>query len=267
VVPTVVARQIPLSTDVAREKPSFPLTRFLSRPRWVVAPIMFRDDDFGRSDGTRCNLVHVYGQALAFVKNKSETNQIARNPPLFDQLDIQRSGVRARMGTVACALSDVTSRDEQEEWLAAIADWSFGSHLTLNGTLTTVGVQSPVAEGDVLEHDGVAYEIEAITDEWSVEYSGTRAVKTWTTHFELSNGMPVDQSGAGEDFPVYPGFVNTAVNRSHPEDIAAFQSIGVDIADVTDDTRSAGRSALGDRTDTSGDPTFDTGNDPGQGGT
>lgn len=226
VVPTVVARQIPFSTQAAVEPDDWPITRHLERPRWVVDAPMVRGDDLGRSDATRCNYVHVYGQALAFASNKSETNQIARNPPLFDQLDIQRSGIRAHVGMVACALADITARDEQTKWLAAIADWRFGSHLTLNGTLECCGIQSPVAEGDALEWDGVVYEIESISDDLSVDERGN---KTWRTVFELSNGMPVDQTGAVA-IPAYPGF-------------------------TVDDV------------DASGDPDFLQGRDPGQGGT
>lgn len=263
VVPTLVARQLPFSTDVAKAGPDFPLTRLLSRPRWVIAPQMVRQEDVGRSDATRCNLVHVYGAALSFAKNKSETVQMSRNPPLFDQLDIQRSGIRARMGSVTCALSDVDNADAQRAWLSMIADTAFGSHLTFNGTLNTAGIQSPVAEGDVVEHDGVAYEVESVTHECSVN----DGKKKFETVLGLSSGMPVDQSGATDDIPVYPGFANTAVNRSHPEDVPAFQSIGVDIADLTEDVRGSGRSSVGDRTDAGGVDDFAGQSEPGLGGT
>jgi hypothetical protein len=206
--PTVIARQIPFSTEAAVEPTNWPLTRFMSLPRWVIAPNMVDADDIGRSDATRCNFIHVYGSAQAFADNKSETNIMARNPPVFDLLDIKRSGIRARMGTVLCALGDIRARDEQERWLHAIADWSFGSHLTWNGTVTTAGMQTPVAPGDNFEYDGIVYHGEAVVHDCRTEISADGPVKVFRTTLELSNGMPADQ-GAAIGVPVYPGFKNT----------------------------------------------------------
>lgn len=205
VVPTLVARQIPFSTESIQERPEFPLTRFLSLPRWVVAPSMVRSLDIGTSNATRVNMVHVYGDASAFASNRSITNQMVRNPPIFDATDIQRSGIRPMMRTVSVALEDQVRKDGARIWMEAIADWTFGSQFTLNGHLTCKGIQSPVAEGDNIEFQGVAYHVEGITHDAGITPDGK---KSFTTTLELSNGMPIDQTGATADFPRYPGFRN-----------------------------------------------------------
>ncbi len=235
VVPTLVARQIPFSTESLGEVADFPLTRFMSLPRWVLASDIVSDSDVGRSEATRCNFVHVYGAAIDYAKNKSLTNQMSRNPPLFDKTDIQRSGIYPRMGTVQCALSDVSDADQQKAWLAAIADWSFGSHLTVNGSLHMVGVQAPICEGDNAEFEGIVYHIESVHHTCMVDPSTGR--KSFRTSLEVSNGMPADQRGRTADIPVYAGFVNSPSTVERTDEPSAFASVGVDIVDITSDVR------------------------------
>lgn len=207
VVPTLVVRQIPFSTEAAAENPDFPLTRFLSMPRWVIHPTMVSTLDVGRSNATRINMIHIYGDASTYGSNDTVTSQMVRNPPIYDQVDIQRSGIRARMQTVNCALEDEKRTDGARIWMEAIADWTMGSQYTLNGTLQCCGIQSPIAEGDNIEFEGIAYHIESITHSCSIVGDG---IKSFKTSLELSNGMPIDQGDAEVlvDFPRYPGFTN-----------------------------------------------------------
>ena len=204
ILPTIVVRQIPFSTESISEDDSFPLTRFLSLPRWKIDPCMVMDLDIGRSNGTRWNMWQVIGNAPASAVKGQQlaANQLVRKPPIFDTTDIARSGIRVNSQIVNCALSDI--QRPNAPWLEAIADWSAGSHLTLNGTVQCVGIQSPIAEGDNVEFEGVAYQIESITDICSINPDG---IKTWKTVLSLSNGMPIDQNtDYREHFPRYPGF-------------------------------------------------------------
>lgn len=248
VMPTLVVRQIPFSTEAIRERPEFPLTRFLALPRWVVAPVMVRGYNVGRSNATRVNMIHVYGDASAYASNRSVTNQMVRNPPIFDATDIQRSGIRPLMRTVNCALADQVRVDGARIWMEAIADWTIGSQYTLNGSLHLAGVQSPVAEGDNVEFDGVVYHVEAVTHDCSM---GPDGQKSFITTLEVSNGMPADQGEALDDFPRYPGFQNTAVSvprdaASRPPTMEAPEAEGVPPPDdgVTDTTTTGDDDAL-----------------------
>jgi hypothetical protein len=221
VLPTLVVRQIPFSTDSIKQHPGFPLTRFLSMPRWKVSPSMVKSLDVGRSNATRFNMVHVYGNASVYENSQlvSLPRQIVQNPPIVDFLDIARSGLKPYMQTVSCALPDLIriENDGQDGksidsnarvWMEAIADWTMGSHLSLNGTIELAGIQEPIAEGDNLEFEGVAYHIESFSINCSESSNGD---KNFTTTLSLSNGMPIDQETEyKKDFPRYPGFGKTA---------------------------------------------------------
>jgi hypothetical protein len=201
--PTLVARQIPFSSESVPERFEFQLTRFLSLPRWVMAPVMLMDGGVtvGRSNATRTNMMHIYGEASTYANNRSITNQLVRNPPIFDQVDIQRSGMRAQMRTVNCAIEDQLSAPRA--WMEAMADWSFGSQYTLAGPVDSQGIQAPVPVGDNMELEGVVYHIESVDHRFGLDAAGN---KYFRSHLSVSNGMPADQSGADEDFPRYAGF-------------------------------------------------------------
>jgi len=204
IVPTVVARQIPFSTEAIKQKDEFPLTKFMSLPRWVIHPSMVSSFDVGRSNASRINMVHVYGDASLFGDNVNITSQMVLNPPIFDNIDIARSGIKPYMQTVNCAIQDLTRPDGGRVWMEAISDWMMGGHLTLNGTITCTGIQAPVAEGDNVEFEGIVYHIESINHAGSITPDGQ---KQFATTMRLSNGMPDDQSNV-VNFPRYPGFVN-----------------------------------------------------------
>ena len=204
ILPTIVVRQIPFSTESIQEEPDFPLTRFLRMPRWRVDPLMVKAVDVGRSNATRFNMAWVlFNSAASAVKGQqAPAAQMVKKPPIFDTLDIARSGIRVWQKTVNCALKD--TQRPNSAWLSAIADWTFGSHLTLNGTLQCVGIQTPIAEGDNVEFEGIAYQIEGIEDRCSINIQG---IKTYTTSLQLTNGMPVDQkTDYSIQFPRYAGF-------------------------------------------------------------
>ena len=213
VVPTLVMRQIPFSTESIEEDPGFPLTRFMDLPRWVLHPTMVTEPglDIGRGNATRVNMVHVYGEALTHARNMSVTDQLTLNPPIFDAVDTYRSGMRPIMRTVNCSLTDEVRPDGAGLWMRAIADWSFGSQYTLNGTVTCMGIQAPIAPGDNLEFEGIVYHVESVHHHGAVGEDGTRFFRTT---LRLSNGMPANQDGATADFPVYAGFVNSETRNT-----------------------------------------------------
>ena len=137
-----------------------------------------------------------------------------------DDVDLQRSGLRPYIKQVACRIKSQIGLTPKI-WMALVADWLIGSQYTLNGTLTSVGIQAPVAEGDNLEFDGVVYHIESVSHRCAVVGSGQ---KSFVTSFALSNGM---LAGAPDhsDFPYYPGF--------NPEDLRTLDP-GLSIEDRYD---------------------------------
>lgn len=213
VVPTLVVRQIPFTTE-AFTPPSgsaaFKVTKFLTLPRWKIHPTLINDLDIGRSDSTRINFVHIYGQDSNSAQQVTFTEQLVLNPPARDDLDIQRSGLRSYMTTVACATKDQVGQ-APSAWIALTADRLIGSQYTLNGSLGCFGIVSPIAKGDNLELDDTVYHIESLTHTCSIDAGGH---KSFTTNMTLTNGMRGDGtsdvgsgnggSGTGET-PIYPG--------------------------------------------------------------
>jgi hypothetical protein len=243
VVPTVVMRQIPFTTDafVRPAEPKNPndtsnldaisggdalnapdpskanhfnTTKFLDLPRWQIPDTMIRHVSLGRSDATRTNFVHVYGQsAYLGEQNVPIQAQMIENKPVRDDLDIMRSGLRPYMTTVECWVSDQHNK-VPGLWMRLIADWAMGSQYTLTGSVESLGIQAPICEGDNIVMDGCVYHIMSVHHTASINPS--TGVKTWSTSLQLTNGLR-DQADntvvASTDAdvsiglqPIYPGF-------------------------------------------------------------
>lgn len=239
VVPTIVMRQIPFTTD-AFVKPTetqntgasdqltiagdpapdptrpnhFNTTKFLDLPRWQIPGTMIRHVSIGRSDATRTNFVHVYGQsAYLGEQNVPVQAQMVENKPIRDDLDIMRSGLRPYMTTVECWISDQHNK-VPGLWMSLIADWAMGSQYTITGTVESVGIQSPICEGDNLVMDGCVFHIMSVHHAASI--NPATGVKTWSTSLQLTNGLRDQQNatvaGSTESDvtvglqPIYPGF-------------------------------------------------------------
>ncbi len=243
ILPTIIARQIPFTSNVFNNESlkiegptqdgsvlsqTIPVTRFLDLPRWVMHPALFAGEDIGRSNATRTNFVHVYGQSR-LSDGVPMWAQITTNPPIVDTMDIQRSGLRSFMGSTACEISDQLGK-VPTVWMQLIADRMVNSQLTINGTISMVGIQSPIAIGDNLQWNGVVYHIESVSHVCSIDMDGR---KSFMTSLTLTNGLrdlddkeasanvannaddlTGNTAGSGTvdpsftksgDFPIYPG--------------------------------------------------------------
>lgn len=194
IMPTIVVRQLPFTSQAFedREAPNsaavdvttpIKVTKFATLPRWVVDPVLVKAADIGRSDALRFNFVHVYGENGQ--PHGDKTAQLVRNPPLRDDLDIARSGLRPYMMTVPCHLSDVVTGGPGK-WMALLSDIVMGQHMTLTGVLQTFGIQAPICVGDNLEWDGGLFHIEAITHSCQIQADGS---KDFSTTLNLSHGV------------------------------------------------------------------------------
>lgn len=195
VVPTLIIRQLPFSSDVFAASlntgatytsintyvPSgnLPLTRFLELPRWHVDPLLVVAPgyDIGSSDAKRCNFVHIYGQSSLLPAN-TMTWQITNNHPVEDRADIRRSGLLAHMSTVACSPADISINQGAAKWMAIRSDFQMGMHQTLDGTLNIHGVQAPIVPGDNMEWDDVVYHLETVLHTCQITRDGRRSFRT-----------------------------------------------------------------------------------------
>lgn len=225
IMPTLVVRQTPFNTEAlpdsalvstgikADDAQKVTATKFLSLPRWVIHPTMVKSANIGRSDATRFNFVHIYGQSPSTQSNQELAKIIVENPPIRDDLDIQRSGLRSYMTTVNCLNVDQFGTTPST-WMRLLADWMIGQQYTANGTLAMIGVQSPICEGDNLEWDGIVYHIEGINHVCSIDPSGN---KSFITNLALTNGMrDGGRNDTSLDTPLYPGLLSNDNTQYDP---------------------------------------------------
>ena len=187
VVPTIVLRQLPFSTPLMMKSANADrLTGHLEVPRWNCHPILISNLDVGKSDSLHVNFVHVYGQASA-DGGVPLTQQIVTFPPIRDEADIKRSGLRMHMQTVNCSIDDTLG--EPEKWMKILADFLIGQQYTLTGTADLLGVSAPICPGDNFEFDDTVYHIEAVAHSCQISAAG---YKQFNTSLQLSHGIRTD---------------------------------------------------------------------------
>jgi hypothetical protein len=157
-------------------------TDFTELPRWVLPSDLLISVDVGRSDALRVNLVHVSGTGPGALRD--EVGAFWRSPPNIDDLDIKRHGVRPYMPSVNCYLTDHVRGPTK--WRDLMTDIVMGQHLTLNGTITSAGIQAAVQPGDNLELDGIVFHIESLAHVCTIDAEGNRQ---FSTTFQVSHGV------------------------------------------------------------------------------
>lgn len=237
VVPTIIVRQLPFSSNaivgkqvskvndpgVANDQDevfmlafdSVEVTPFLELPRWKLDPGMVWHVDLGRSDSMRFNFVRIHGQNPLTNRETIEASQDIRNPPMRDNLDIQRNGLRIASSVVDCSPSDAQDGGVRK-WSVIVSDILMGQHMALTGTISCVGIQAPICEGDNLEFDDTVFHIESVIHECSIDQGGR---KSWTTSVMLSHGMLSDTSSSFQvdnDKPVYAGLKEDSNMQYNP---------------------------------------------------
>jgi hypothetical protein len=237
VVPTMVVRQLPFTSRHLTT--SLSVTRFLDLPRWGIDPVLVKDFDLGRSDSLRFNFVHVYGDTVDH--SAPFAAQIVRNPPIRDDLDIARSGLRPHMQTIPCAPED-TRNGSPKKWMEITSDILMGQQLTLTGTMVTVGIQAPICPGDNIEWDDVVFHIESVTHSCGIQPDGQ---KTFVTTLALTHGVRATGTGLS-DLDIYAGTkptdqlgFNPGLTKDSPQETETDERQGTTqlaINDITDGT-------------------------------
>lgn len=197
--PTLVVRQLPLSSPIFAKKDPTLVTSFMEVPRWKANDITMRTMDIGRSNQTHFNFVHVYGQPSANTGLK-QSLQILNNPPFFEEADVKRHGMGVYATQVSCGMQDLVKGPRV--WMLLMSDILMGQQFSLNGAATMLGVSAPICIGDNFEFDGTVFHIDGVTHTCSIN-NGT---KSFTTRLQLSNGMRADwtpdeitQEGGSQD--------------------------------------------------------------------
>lgn len=209
-------------SDTIQNSPSSQIafTPFLSIPRWKLDPVMISGMSIGRSDVTRCNFVHLTGQNSYQNNAATQTEQLIKTPPILDSLDVQRSGLRPYIAQIN-VVNQVNYGILPKELVEIVADWIMGNHLTVNGTVTSVGIQAPICVGDNLEFGGIVYHITGVTHSCSISADGMRR---FSTSLNLANGMLATDDTGDSDF--YPLTLENGKNRA--KDLSEYAPFNID---------------------------------------
>lgn len=168
-------------------------TYFGNLPRWAIDESMILSVNTITSESKRVNFVQVWGRSAAAdwagaSQQSSETlkqSQMIAGNYRADVADIQRHGLRADIKESPFDTLD-KGMSYAPEWARRRADWLFNGHLKLEGTITCVGIQEPICEGDNVEVRGIVYHIEGVTHTASLSSNG---MKSFVTTLQVSNGL------------------------------------------------------------------------------
>jgi hypothetical protein len=194
VLPTVVFRQIPFTTDDFLASTN--VTKFTNLPRWKINSALVLDQDVGRDESARINFVQFFGKTAVGVAGSDISQEIAKKNYVYDIGDVQRSGMRPYI--VTTQFDDNTQSNKEYRspiWAKILGNALVGGHLKMNGSIQCAGIADPIAVGDNLELDNTIYHIESVSHTCSVNPSTGQTI--FRTTISLSSGIDVSSSAAG----------------------------------------------------------------------
>ncbi len=202
VMPTMVFRQIPFTTD-GFQNGSYNVTRFMNVPRWNISPALAFSFDLGKDEVARINFVQYFGRSVNGPAGYDISDEISRQNYLYDGDDVKRNGLRPYVVTSEFDRApdgNVQGDFRAPGWARIVGDALIGGHLKLSGTINFVGIPEPIAVGDNLQFDGVVYHIEQISHTAMITTNQGRVSKNFRTSITVSNGVSI-LSGATVVYP------------------------------------------------------------------
>lgn len=194
--PSLIARQTTYNTaELAKGYDKGLITPFLDVPRWKIARSLIFSLDHGTSDAYRFNYIHFLGRTNLDIQ-KEKYAAYSRNPPLANLHDIQRSGLKLKVGQVGASLLERTATNAKSPggfWQTIIADALMDGHLKHSGSMTCSGIFAPICVGDNTEVDNLIFQIERVNHSGSIQADGK---KQFITTIDLSNGISSTNDGA-----------------------------------------------------------------------
>lgn len=214
VMPTVVFRQIPFTSDAFGKDPfntTANVTMFLNLPRWVISSALILGTDIGREEAARTNFVQFYVSPASDITKQDAyiAAQTASGNFAYDINDVKRSGLRPYI--VQTSFQDYTILNNQyigRTCALILADAVIGGHLKMNGTIECVGIVDPITVGDNFEYEGTVFHIEEVSH--SCNINPTLGTKIFRTVLKLSHGVAVNTASTG---PAYAEMVHTNAYR------------------------------------------------------
>lgn len=192
VLPTVIFRQIPFTTDNFQAD-SYKVTRFMSLPRWNISPALAFGFNLGKDEVMRTNFVQYYGQSVTGPSGVDISVETAKQNYIYDLDDVKRNGLRPHVVTSEFdRISDNSNAQlsfRSPGWAKILGDALIGGHLKFSGTISFVGIPQPIAVGDNLQFDNIVFHIEQISHSCHIQRNGDKVIKTFRTTVAVTYGM------------------------------------------------------------------------------
>lgn len=216
VMPTMVLRQIPFTTDGFVTTGNYGVTRFMNVPRWGISPSLAFSFDLGKDEVARVNFVQYYGKSVNGPAGYDISDETINNY-LYDSDDVKRNGLRPYVVTSEFDRTPTNGTQgsfRAPGWAKIVGDALIGGHLKMSGTINFVGIPEPIAVGDNLEFDSVVYHIEQIMHTAAISPDGKKVFRTTVT---VSNGMDIQngQNVVYSEMAYSSGYAKRADDYQH----------------------------------------------------
>lgn len=251
ILPTLVIREKPFTTNKFAKSVQRKTTPFLSLPRWEASYDYVMSASITRDDAARFNFVQIFGRNQSNSPNASISFQTKAGNYVFDTEDVKRSGLRPFVATIPFdyfKIASSTTVSDTPYWARLVGDWLIGGHLKMSGTVTMAGVEKPMTVGDNFQLADMVYHIESVSHVASVNPDGT---KNFRTTLQLSSGLLDDDS---TDYVPYAEMEFTAGDSMRDEDFRNYGDILPGVSDSQDlpgaNNRAAGERKAGDENET-----------------
>jgi len=217
VMPTVIVRQKPFTSNHFKVPTGFPVTKFFDLPRWDISPTLLLSASLGKNDAARFNFVQTFTRSLAATAAQDQAAQISEKNFTFDEGDISRNGLKPYIQTsnfdfpTDKETGGGAKKIRAKEWNETISDWILEGHLKMSGTLKFVGIQDPISVGDNLEFDHTIFHIESVNH--TITMLGDK--KTFRTTISVSYGV---DKASDDTRPVYAEMEYTDAHTRNLDD-------------------------------------------------
>lgn len=180
-----------------RGEPNKKRTFYKNLPRWIIPSEKVIAVNLTVSEQKRINFVQVWGRSDSaeytfggsWDQEAFKAIQYLNKNYVADEADISRNGLRADITETPFDLPSAGGGSMTNMLARMRADWLFNGHLKPFGSITMMGVQEPICEGDNLEFQGIVFHIVNVTHQGSISSDGR---KSFITVLQVENGMSAE---------------------------------------------------------------------------
>lgn len=185
-------------------------TYYCNLPRWILPESKVLSVSLTVEENKRVNFIQVWGRSSssefmfgsAWDQESFKIAQYLNKNFVADEADIARNGLRADIQETVFDLPVSKGSGSLADLFARMrADWYFNGQLKPAGTITLMGIQEPICEGDNIEFEGIVFHITGVSHSASISADGK---KSFLTTLQVENGILASSLKNEKSVPMYP---------------------------------------------------------------